>query len=119
MSPQEHNIFSVNSKTSETHPGLFLTIYTLKRFVGTTDGGWLNDIILQQVVDLLNFPGEYCSARKRGGFHVPGVIFGDTYADSHKINPKDKQVGYDHINTDVPESITQATEKLWKIFNTK
>ena len=58
--------------------------------VGTYDGGWLNDIIFQQVIDLLNFSGEYYSASKRGGFNVPSIVFGDAYADSHKINPKEK-----------------------------
>ena len=76
----------------------------------------MNDIFFQHVIDLLNFSGEYCSASKRGGYNVPRVVFGDTYADNHKTNSTDKKIGYDHINKDVPESMAQAIEKTMEDF---
>ena len=61
---KEHNIFSVKSKTPETCRDIYLTKDALERLVGTAAGGWLNDIIFQQVINLLTFSGEYCSASK-------------------------------------------------------
>ena len=68
-------------------PGFYLTKESLQRVIGTTDSGWLNDPIIQQVDELLNFKNTYCSASKKAGVKVPSVVFGDTCADVKKLNP--------------------------------
>jgi len=116
LSPKTDNVFSVNSKTQETVPGFYLTKNTLERLVGIKNDGWLNDIIFTQVMDLLNFNGEYCSATKLAGGLVPNVVFGDTFSDGHKVNPKFNYREYKQINKDVPDSIINESSKVKKDF---
>ena len=116
LDPTTDNIFGVSSKTQTKMPGLYLTKESLQRVIGTTDTGWLNDHIIQQVVELLNFKNSYCSASKKAGVKVPSVVFGDTCADVKKLNPINNGKDYPLLNKDVPSSMEKANKDMQKIF---
>ena len=51
---------------------------------------------------------------QKKGVKVPNVVFGDTFSDGHKVNPKFtyKGWGYKVINQDVPDNMANTTMNL-------
>ena len=65
-------------------------------------GGWLNDVLINQVVHLINFYAEYDPDSKMPGAKVRLVCFGDSSTDNHKLNPRNLP-SYNCISDDVPQ----------------
>ena len=96
----DDNIFDPNNTQNDISP-FRLTVDPLERLIMTKAGGWLNDVVINQVVHLVNFHAEYEPASKTPGAKLPLVSFGDTSTDNLKLNPRNV-MSYKHICDDVP-----------------
>jgi len=101
LDEQSGNIFDPNNTQNDISP-FSLTIDSLRRLIMTKDDGWLNDVLINQVVHLLNFHAEYEPKNKIAGAKVRLVCFGDTSTDHHKLNPRNVMC-YNYIRGDVPK----------------
>ena len=88
LEEQDDNIFDPNNTQIDICP-FRLTVNSLQWLIVTEGDGWLNDVVINQVVHLLKFHAEYEPARKIPGAKVPLVCFDDTSIDNHKMNPRD------------------------------
>ena len=66
LEEQDNNIFNPNNTQFDICP-FRLTINSLQRLIMTKAEGWLNDVVNNQVVHLLNFHAEHEPASKQSG----------------------------------------------------